>query len=155
MLRLPRRLGALGALAAGVPLPVGFGLHWRHLPSRPSTDANELAAIEMRLEQIDVPNSNGLSQERPVERVTEDKAKEQLLDVFKYAERASEHTCGSCGQLTIVLKNGSRQELFILPGHDPAWYEYRYGPRINRVDRERFLAALRAVGVSSVKLKPP
>ena len=56
---------------------------------------------------------------------------------------------------TPFQKDGSVEELGILPGHDSAYYEYRYGSRINRVEREPFLAALKAIGVRQILLSPP
>jgi len=55
----------------------------------------------------------------------------------------------------IRMKGGSTEELGILPGHNPVYYEYRYGSRINRVDRGRLLAALKTMGVKQVKLSAP
>jgi hypothetical protein len=80
---------------------------------------------------------------------------QQLLDVFRAARRAKEHKCGSSGVICIHLKGGSIEELMILAGHDERYYEYRMGSRINRVDREPFLEALRAMGLSKVKVVPP
>ncbi len=77
-----------------------------------------------------------------------------LLAVLGTAERTSDHKCGKIGTITIRKTNGSVDKLHILPGHDVRYYEYRYGSRINRVDRARFLGALKAIGVKKITLGP-
>jgi hypothetical protein len=141
----------------GILVPVALVLQWWFLPSIPGVSADEVKAIEVhlvRFHQINESDPNNRQIEARLK--TTDPAKIQaLLDVFKGAERASDHKCGNSGTIRIIQKDGSVEELGILPGHDSAYYEYRYGSRINRVEREPFLAALKAIGVRQILLSPP
>jgi hypothetical protein len=143
-------------VALGVPL-VLFGLAavWWFLPSVPELSADRVESIEVHLDRCENPEVPDNQQKEATVKTTDPAAIQALLKVFQTAERASEHKCASSGTLTIHKRNGSVETLGILPGHDPAYYEYRYGSRINRVDRQQFLAALNAIGVTQIKESPP
>jgi len=146
---------ALGPIAVFVLL--GFGLEWNYFPSRPTLDADAIESVTVRLTKYPPSSSFGPGYEQEAASVTtQDPAViRPLLDVFRTANRASEHNCGDSGVIEFRRKDGTVEELSILPGHDVRFYEYRLGSRINRVDRESFLAALRAMGVTGVKTVPP
>ena len=140
-----------------VLVPLGLGLHWWFLPNRPTLDAGKVESVTVSLRKYpDQPSFGPGYQQDEVLVTTADPAVIQpLLDVFRTARRAEEHKCGSSGTITVRRKDGTVEELSILPGHDEPYYEYRMGSRINRVDREPFLAALRALGIERIKTAPP
>lgn len=60
--------------------------------------------------------------------------------------------CGDIGTLKIRYANGTTDTLELLPGHDSASYEFRFGNGLYRLPRERFFHVLRDVGVDTKKL---
>lgn len=138
-------------------IPVACGLHWWFLPSRPTGSPDEVTRIDVRLYPYEVNTYRppGYAQKEAEVSITDEDQIRALLEVFDTAKRASEHHCASSGSITIHKKNGSVETVEILPGHDPAFYEYRMGNRINRVDRDQLLAALKAAGIEGVKTEPP
>jgi hypothetical protein len=155
ILRWARKHLVLLVLAATVLVPVTLGLHWWYWPSVPTLVADEVQSIEVHLLPFPKGYDADNCQDEARVTITAPAQIGALLDVFRTAERASEHKCPNSGTITIRTKSGDTEELGILPGHNSAYYEYRYGNRINRVDRGRFVAALKAIGVSRVKLSPP
>jgi hypothetical protein len=157
--RVVRWLGrhpALLVVSVVVLVPLGLGLDWWFLPNRPTRNARNVESVTITLRKSDPrPEYPGYEQE-PAEVTTADPALiHPLLDVFRRARRGEEHKCGSSGTITIRRTDGGVEELRILAGHDERYYEYRMGSRINRVPREPFLAALRAMGLNRVKTVPP
>jgi len=155
-MRDPALVRCLWVLSVAIPLAL-FGLAgaWWLLPSVPELSADRVESIEVHLdrwENREIPDN----QQKEATVKTDDPQRIQaLLDVFQTAKRASEHKCASSGTLTIHKRHGSVETMGILPGHDSAYYEYRYGTRINRVNRQQFLAALKAIGVQQIKESPP
>jgi hypothetical protein len=143
-------------LSIATPLVLlGLAGAWWYLPSVPELSADRVEFIEVHLERCDNPDIPDNQQKETTVSTAHPQQIQALLDVFQTAKRTSDHKCGSSGTLTIHKRNGSVQTLGILPGHDPACYEYRYGTRINQVDRPPFLAALKAIGVDQIKESPP
>lgn len=130
-------------------------LHREFQPSIPTTDVAAVASIEVHLtaQPPEPTTENGQAATRM--RIADRTQIQAVLDVFSRAERGSEHKCGASGTVTIYRADGGSEVLDILPGHDPAFYEYRYAGRINRVERVGFLSALQALGVGRVKLASP
>ncbi len=155
VLRWSRKHFILLTVGVAVLTPAVLGLHWWYWPSVPTTSADEVEAIEVHLRRYEHPSDPDRRQEEGHIRSTVPEQIQALLNVFKAAERASDHKCGNSGTITICKKDGSKQELAILPGHDSVHYEYRYGGRINRIDREQFVIALKGIGVQQIKLSPP
>jgi hypothetical protein len=144
-------------MRVAVLVPLALGLHWWFLPNRPTLDAEKVESVTVSLWKYpDRPEVGpGFRQDEVLVTTTDPAVIQPLLDVFRTARRAEEHKCGSSGTITIQRTDGAVEELSILPGHDEPYYEYRMGSRISRVDREPFLAALRALGIERVKTVPP
>lgn len=126
-----------------------FGLDWWFNPSVPTLDADRVEAIEVNLfnEKYTSPRAGQAASSHVI---TDEQVIRKLLAVFAAAQRGSEHKGVTSGQIVVRLKDGGREELGILPGYDDPYYEYRYGFRINRVNRAEFLAALESVGIVSI-----
>ena len=150
LLRWIRRHPVLFIIAAVVAVPLGLAIEWWFWPSIPPDSSGEVDSAEIVLTEDTENPQAALRVTSRDKRLIDD-----LLAVLRSAERASEHKCANCGSIWIQRPDGDYYELGILPGHDPEYYEYRYGSRINRVKREPFLAALHAMGVDKIKLKPP
>jgi hypothetical protein len=149
-----RIIAALAVFLILVGAAVGYGVYWWYWPSVPFASFDEVESVEVILPEDghrDEPNY----QKRSTNKTTDPAKIKTFLDVFKTAERASEHNCGDSGAITIRTKDGREEKFGILPGHNEAYYEYRLGSRINRVDREQFLATMKAMGVEQIKLSPP
>ena len=71
------------------------------------------------------------------------------------AEETSDHKCSNRGQVTLRRADGSETVYRVLPGHDPAYYEYRIGQKIYRVPREDFIAVMALIGAKEVPLGRP
>lgn len=155
VLHWPRKHPVIILVVVVACIPVAFGVHWWYWPSIPATSATDVVAIDVHLIRWGNENDPEHFQKETSLSCTETKKIQALLDVFQNAERTGEHKCGSSGTLMIRKQNGSTEKLHILPGHQAEYYEYRYGSRINRVNRARFLAALRAMGVDQIKLTGP
>lgn len=137
-------------------LPVLFGLHWWYLPSIPSGAADQVAGIDLYLYREEYPLPGSENKQDELKLTIDNTVRiRELLESFRDARRASEHKCANSGRVSIRWKSGDTEELYILPGHDSRYYEYRFGTRINRIDRERFVTALKAAGVKQIKLSPP
>jgi hypothetical protein len=140
---------------AALGVAIGCGLDWWFFPSVPTTSLDAVDSVEITLLPLLIPRKNlpdgGTKQ---IQIKTTDRSRiATLLKVFHGAQRASEHKCGSIGTLTIRTRSGRTEQLEILAGHDSANWEYRYAGRINRVDRESFLAALEGIGVERIFLE--
>jgi hypothetical protein len=142
-------LAFLIVVVLALSVPVGLGLHWWYMPSVPTTESSQVAKIEVILMRIEGDRPGQRQDEAHL--TTADPALIQpLLDVFRDARRAEEHKCPNPGTIRIHRTDGVVEEMYILPGHDRPYYEYRFGSRINRVDREALLTALRNLGLSHV-----
>jgi hypothetical protein len=138
-------------------VPLAFGLHWWYWPNYPTLRADNVESVEIWLRKYEPNTGFGPGYEQASTHVMTDDAAliQALLDAFRTAKRAEEHHCGNSGTIFIRQRDGTVEEVQILPGHDEAHYEYRLGSRINKIDREPILAALRAIGLSRVKTVPP
>jgi hypothetical protein len=137
-------------------IPLAFGLHWWFWPSIPTTSADNVASVEVHLEGFTGNKDDpGNRLEEATVTIADPTQLQALLTVLATARRCSEHKCGNSGTITIRKKDGAEEVLGILPGHDGKYYEFRYGSRINRVNREPFLAVMKSLGVGQVKLSPP
>ena len=155
MLRWLRRHPILVIIVVVALIPITLGVHWWFWPSIPDVSMDEVASVEVHLiawQNDDDPDNRQI--EAKVATTDPDKIK-ALFSVLSGASRASEHKCGDSGTITIRRKDGETEELGILPGHKREFYEYRFDGRINRVDRERFLAAMKGIGVQQIKLSSP
>jgi len=144
-------------IAIAILVPLGLGLHWWYLPNYPTLDAENVESVTVRLGKYEANEGfvPGYEQ-KPTEVTVDDPALIQsLLDTFRTATRGKEHKCANSGVIAIRLKDGTVENVLILPGHDERYYEYRLNSRISRVDREPFLAALKALGLEGVKTVPP
>jgi hypothetical protein len=142
-------LTILIVVVLALSVPIGLGLHWWYLPSVPTTDSSQVAKVEIILMRIE-GDRPGQRQDEAHITVTDPALIQPLLDVFRDAQRAEEHKCINPGTIRIHRHDGEIEELRILPGHDRPYYEYRFGSRINRVDREALLTALRNLGLPHV-----
>jgi hypothetical protein len=150
--RLFRQLLAAVATLAMIAL-AGFGFYRWYLRDRPVRDAAEVESVEIKLYPIEMHGPDTAQQNAEI--VSVDLGKIQaLLDIFETAQVASEHKCGESGSIIIHTKAGRDQTIGILPGHHAPFYEYRTGGKIYRVDREPFMAAMKALGVTSIALSP-
>ena len=129
-----------------------FGVDWWLNPSLPTLAADRVESIEVHLfnKRYTGPLTGQVASTTTV---TDKEAIRKLLAAFAGAERASEHKADRSGALVLCFKDGSREEVSILPGYRQDRYEYRYGGRINSVDRAPFLAALESAGILSVALE--
>ena len=157
LLRWAGRHAVLVLIVVSLAALPGLGLEWNYLPNRPTLDAGKVQSVTICLGRYEPNSGFGPGYQQEVAKVTtEDPAVIQpLLDVFRTAIRGEQHNCGNSGVIEIRRTDGTVEELYILPGHDDRYYEYRMGSRMNRVDREPFLAALRAAGLNNVKRVPP
>ena len=133
------------------------GLHWWYWPNHPTLSADTVESITVRLGKYE-PNPGfgpGYEQMRSEVTIGDRDLMQPLLDAFRTATRGEQHNCGNSGVILIRRKDGTDDEVFILPGHDERYYEYRLDSRICRVDREPFLAALKALGLDGIKTVPP
>lgn len=71
-----------------------------------------------------------------------------LLDVVRSARETEDHKCGNRGVILLQRSTGPSERLEFLPGHSPDWYEFRYDRNIYRVPRDKFIAALKRLGVA-------
>lgn len=75
-----------------------------------------------------------------------------LVAVLRSATAATDHKCAEIGVITLIDDRNHRDEYEILPGHDPARYEFRHNRKLYSVDRPSFLAAMQKLGVSSLPI---
>lgn len=143
-----RRWRMIGfGLFAIVSYPVWLAADWWFLPSRPMIEADKVETITI------TTRTRGESKPTIIVTKSTDKhAIEAILKVVSSAERTSDHKCGSSVKVQIQNNDGTQTALRFLPGHDEKFYEYRYESRINRVDREQFLSAMRLLGVKKLPL---
>lgn len=78
----------------------------------------------------------------------------QVLSVLDERELTEEHKCGDVAHLVLRTRGGGLRQLRLLPGHNVAFYEYREGNSIFRIDRERFLAAVERFCGQALPLRP-
>jgi hypothetical protein len=83
---------------------------------------------------------------------SERQAIEALIDVLNTGERTMKHLCASMGGIVFEQPDGCTFVLEILPGHDPAYYEFRHEGVPYRVDRGAFIAALKRLGCKGIPL---
>jgi hypothetical protein len=136
---------------------LGLGLLWWYLPNYPTLNADKVESVTVRLGKYN-PNDGfgpGYEQKRTDVTIDDPALIQPLLDVFRTAKRGKEHNCGNSAVILIQRKDGMVEEVFLLPGHDERYYEYRLDSRISRVDREPFLSALKALGLEEVKSVAP
>jgi hypothetical protein len=138
-----------------VLVPFMFGLHWWYWPNYPTLDADNVEAIEVHLSEFPKHLPPECHQDAAEITTTDPNVIRQFLDSFRSARRGSEHKCVNSGTVRVVLKDGTAEAFAILPGHEAAYYEYRLDGKINYVEREPFLAGLRAMGFQKIKLAPP
>jgi len=84
--------------------------------------------------------------------ITNGTACASVLSILHSARFRMDHKCADIGSLIIHYTNGKTDSLRLLPGHDPARYEFRHRGRLYRLDRERFYKALRTAGVDTSKV---
>ena len=75
-----------------------------------------------------------------------------LLALLNSARPREEHKCGEKGLIALHYVNGSTTILMILPGHDPAGYEFRSTYGLFGFSRERFFQILRHAGLDTSKV---
>jgi hypothetical protein len=141
--------------AIAVLVVLALGLHWWYWPNHPTLDAEKVESIEVRLWAFPNHLPPECHQDAAEITTSDPSMIRGFLDTFRSAHRASEHGCVNSGTVRVLLKDGTAEEFAILPGHEEAYYEYRFDGKINRIDREPFLAALRAIGFRKIKLMPP
>src|SRR5919201_2476309 len=110
-------------------------------PRLDSLDAASVQSVEVRFGPI--PQV----QTRPPIRSTDQDAIAALVEVIRSAEETRDHRWGPQGTIVIRVPLGKPLVLEILPGHQGAYYEYRYGRKIYRVARPAILEAMRKLGV--------
>jgi hypothetical protein len=137
--------------------PLYFGFDWWFLPNTPVRSAKKVESVTFHHQKWKDWSHGDPVVEHPEVRVvvSDPEVIQRFLDVFKTAQRGSEHKCGGYAEIEIRLTDGTTETLSILPGHNERYYEYRFGSRINKVDRTRFLEALAAMGVTDIKTEPP
>jgi hypothetical protein len=141
--------------AVALLVPLGIGLHWWFLPNYPTTDAKSVRAIEVKLWESKGQTAPENHQDAAEASTTDPELIREFLAAIRTAKRAEEHKCPDSGTVLIHRNDGVVEEFSILPGHDERYYEYRLGSRINKMDREPFLSALRKLGITSIKLIGP
>ena len=73
----------------------------------------------------------------------------RIVDVLTAAKPTPEHRCLHDIDLAVVYANGTRVQLHPLPGHDPAFYEFRTSYGIFQIDRTQFFTVLSEAGVDT------
>lgn len=131
-------------LLVGVAVVAAGAAVWLFLhPLDPlAVEADQVRRVEVRFEpwgEDMVRQAGATSEDREVIAL--------LVAVIRSGQETRDHKCGSRGVILFERSVGSAAELHFLPGHDPAWYEFRTGGRVFRVPRAEFVAAMRRVGV--------
>jgi hypothetical protein len=137
----------LATFATVVVVAAAYVIYWSYFPSVPSITAEQVDSVEVELYEWQDQKSATIAS-------TNSAGIRALLAVLATAKRTSDHKCGDIATITFKRKTGSAEEFGVLPGHDAAYYEFRHVGRINRVNRDEFLSALRGIGVTSILLEP-
>jgi len=58
----------------------------------------------------------------------------------------SDHKCASLGHFKFVTSEGIKT-IEILPGHDEDYYEFRYDKKAYRIDRGKYISALKKLSI--------
>lgn len=61
----------------------------------------------------------------------------ELLSLINSAKTTSDHKCSSVAQLKFIAAN-TEVQIDLLPGHADAFYEFRYGHKNYKINREKF-----------------
>jgi hypothetical protein len=83
------------------------------------------------------------------ESIAHDQACSSLLWLLRSARRGSDHKCAAIGTFTIRYANDKVDTLAVLPGHNPARYEFRFGGGLYCVPREQLFQVLRDAGIDA------
>lgn len=131
-------------------IALGFGGYF-YLRS-PHFSGSAAASMELAMWLPDGPSA--LDDKPSVQAsITNKPACESLLVLLRSARlRMDLCKCGDIGALKIQYSTGETDTLRLLPGHDPASYEFRFGNGLYRLPRERFFHVLRDAGVDTKKL---
>lgn len=103
--------------------------------------AEEVVTVEIQPAQFIKPAGQTVSSVDPA-------AIKTFLSVVNSAQPTEDHMCAHTLEITLKQKMKSDILLFVLHGHDSKYYEFRYGPKIYRVDRSEFESALTNLGAS-------
>ena len=137
-----RRLLVIAAL---IVLGIGYYFYKR----TPKFNGTEVSSIEIKM----FAPRNALDSELLVEAsLTDPSACAAVFNFLKSARRRQNHKCGSIGTFEIQYADGKMDVLSILPGHDPAGYEFRFDKGLYQLPREEFFQTLRDAGVDSSKM---
>jgi hypothetical protein len=140
--------GCLSVIVLFIALGVGGYFYLRS----PHFSGSAAASMELAMWLPDGPSA--LDDQPSVQAsITNKPACESLLVLLRTARlRMDLCKCGDIGALKIQYPTGETDTLRLLPGHDPASYEFRFGNGLYRLPRERFFHVLRDVGVDTTKL---
>jgi hypothetical protein len=139
--------GCLSVIVLFIALGVGGYFYLRS----PHFSGSVAASMELAMWLPDGPSA--LDDQPSVQAsITNKPACESLLVLLRSARLRMDHKCGNIGMLKIRYANGKTDTLRLLPGHDPAGYEFRLGIWLYRLPRERFFQVLRDAGVDTTKL---
>lgn len=106
-------------------------------PSLP--DLSESVLISLR-----EPDTHELIVEKTI---SEPNAIAALVKTFSSARSGSDHKCASIGAISFITKTG-KSTLEILPGHNPAKYEFRLDGVMYNLSRDSYVDALVAAGIN-------
>jgi ferredoxin len=84
--------------------------------------------------------------------ITSQAACASLLALLRSARDHTDHQCADIGTMQIHYANGLTDTLTLLPGHDPARYEFRFARGAYHVPRDRFYQVLRDAGIDTTKV---
>lgn len=84
--------------------------------------------------------------------VTDERGCRSLFEFLRSARVGLDHKCEALGVLTMQYADGRSDTLDVLPGHDLAKYEFRFGGRMYRMPREPFFEVLRSAGIDSARM---
>ncbi len=140
--------GCLSFIVLFIALGVGGYFYLR------SPHFSGAVAVSMELAMWPPDGPSALDDQPSVQAsITNTPACESLLVLLRSARlRMDLCKCGDIGTLKIRYANGTTDTLELLPGHDSASYEFRFGNGLYRLSRERFFQVLRDVGVDTAKI---
>ena len=127
-----------------------FGVsRYFHLRS-PHFSGSAPLSIEITIRSPDSPTTE--SKVLVQASITNGPACAPLFALLRSARFRMDHKCADIGSFTIRYANGKTDTLAVLPGHDPAAYEFRFGGRSYQMPREGLYQVLRDAGVDTTKM---
>lgn len=131
----------LAVIALAVGLIAAAGVYIRR-PALLDIEAGTIRAVDVEVSSL-TPEGGG----SPQGGTTDPEAIAALVAVLRGGEERQDHKCGASWAITLKRSFGTPVKVEFLPGHDEAWYEFRYERKAYRVPRAAFIAATQRTGV--------